>query len=152
MAPDPLGSASQDRSVQLVSELAVLQEVPLVRQWRPGRRAYHRWSHLVVLAPAVCLAARPAPVAQPGSLLRLSDQQPPQLPDRLELLAGFQEPGAAVAAPGYEPAAQPEQLDQAEWSARLPRSARPQSEKAHSARVASLCRELASAAQAEQTA
>jgi hypothetical protein len=136
--------------VLLASELAVLQEVPLVRQCRPGRRAYHRWSHLVVLAPAVCLAARPAPAAQPGSLLRLSDQQPPQLPDRLELLmllAGFQDPGAAVAAPGYEPAAQPEQLDQAEWSARLPRSTRP-----HLARVASLCRELASAAQAEQTA
>ena len=133
--------------MQLASELAVLQEEPLVRQCRPGRRAYHRWSHLVVLAPAVCLAARPAPAAQPGSLLRLSDQQPPQLPDPLELLAGFQEPGAAVAAPEYEPAAQPAQLDQAEWSARLPRSARH-----HSARVASLCRELASAAQAEQSA
>jgi hypothetical protein len=133
--------------VQPASELAVLREVLVRRQCRPGRRAYHRWSHPVVLAPAVCLAARLAPVAQPGSLLRLSDQQPPQLPDRLELLAGFQEPGAAVAAPGYEPAAQPEQLDQAEWSARLPRSTRP-----HLARVASLCRELASAAQAEQTA
>ena len=146
MASD-LGSASQDRSVQLASELAVLQEEPLVRQCRPGRRAYHRSSHPGVLAPVVCLAARPAPAAQPESLLRLSDQQPPQLPDPLELLAGFQEPGAAVAAPEYEPAAQPDQLDQAEWSARLLRSTRP-----HLARVASLCRELASAAQAEQTA
>jgi hypothetical protein len=105
--------------VLLASELAVQQEVPLVKRCRPGRQPYDRWSRLVVPDPAVCRYGPPALAAQPGSLLRPSHQRPRRLPDRLEFQVGFQAPGAAVAERGYEPAGQPEQLDRAEWSARL---------------------------------
>ena len=108
----------------LASELAVPPAAPLVRQCPPGRRADDRWSHPVLPEPAVCLAAQAAPAARLRWLLPPSDQRPPRLPDRLELRVGSQALGVAAAAPGYEPAAQPEQLDRAEWSTRLPRLVR----------------------------
>ena len=126
MVPDPLASASPDQSALPASELAVLSERPLVRRCRPGRQPYDRWSRPVVPDRAVYRYAQPALAAQLGSLLRPSDQRPRQLPDRLELQVGFQAPGAAVAELEYEPAGQPERLDRAERSVRLPQG-RPRS-------------------------
>ena len=113
----PQAYATQGRPVRLPFEVAVQVEEPSVRQVRRhGPLAYAQWSRLVALEPVVCLAARPAPAAELAYLRRLpSGRQRLRLPDRLELRVGFQAPGAAAAAaPGYEPAAQPEHLDRAE--------------------------------------
>jgi hypothetical protein len=106
-----LAYASQGPSVLLASELAVQQAGPLVRPCRPGRQGHDRWSRQVVPDPEVDLAARPAPAAQPGWwLLPRSDQRRPRPPDRLEVQADFQAPGAAAAAlAAQRPAAQAEQ-------------------------------------------
>ena len=94
-----LASALPDRPVLLASELAVQREEPplgLVRH--PGRQAYDRWSRPVVPAREMLLAARSVAAAEPGSSLRpRSDQWPLPLPDRQELQAGSQAPGAAAA-------------------------------------------------------
>jgi hypothetical protein len=114
----PLAHASQGRSALLASELAVPQAGPLVSRCCPGRQADDRSSRPVVPDPEVCLAARPAPAAQLGWLPPRSDQRQPRLPDRLALQVGFQAGAAAV--PGYQPAAQPEELNRAEWSTLSP--------------------------------
>jgi hypothetical protein len=126
----PPADAAQDRLVRLAFELAAQTEERSVRQERPpGPRADAHPSRPVVLepavrlaarlAPAVRLAARLAPAARLGWLLPPSDQQPLRLPDLQELQVGFPAPGAAAAAPGYEPAALPEQPDRAEQSTRV---------------------------------
>src|SRR5688500_1384714 len=91
------------------SELAVPQTAQLVRPCRPGRQGHDRWSRQVVPDPEVYLAARPARAAQPGWLLPRSDQRRPRPPDRLEVQADFQAPGAAAALAAHHPAAQAEQ-------------------------------------------